>query len=508
MYTELADAIEAGGYLDEYIDDDLNPNTPMVTRKKAYINMYVKASDYMFNVIQRKPAVNQELFNVVSGVAYQMALKRLSPESCMSDEALKQRMYEATGVVASPRGSILISPKGLSMETVGHLDGAYDGNYGPHGAAMVADLAYMTGDEELIKKAINASHAMNYFADTIVNSKGFNALRRDYNINTRNYKGPGIVEYAAWNNFIAAGFGSKDSVRSMELFIENGELYLSSLVSDRRLLYYMILNFDIMGDDIKKASQGYKTYADIKDIPQEAAIVTLSWKGIIEGVNETNFAPNEKIDEETFKRWLNNAFGNDYEIKYTDIMSRAQAAYEIYYKLLDNGVYITKFDLGSGIYLPNEPWNVDEDGKQKEYVFSDEVAQSFSFQHNGEFVRGTLDWRSTMPSGTYYADNHREVAVYSQVIRWHEMNDQWSGHGNGYMTTPLGLRRVNVAKYGPYVIIMNCSDENKSVNIEFSADVAKAHDIVSDTMMDVNSKITMKPLTTIILDLRETEEKA
>lgn len=227
VYTELADAIEAGGYLDEYIDDDLNPNTPMVTRKKAYINMYVKASDYMFNVIQRKPAVNQELFNVVSGVAYQMALKRLSPESCMSDEALKQRMYEATGVVASPRGSILISPKGLSMETVGHLDGAYDGNYGPHGAAMVADLAYMTGDEELIKKAINASHAMNYFADTIVNSKGFNALRRDYNINTRNYKGPGIVEYAAWNNFIEAGFGSKDSVRSMELKAGRNTLILT-----------------------------------------------------------------------------------------------------------------------------------------------------------------------------------------------------------------------------------------------------------------------------------------
>lgn len=34
-----------------------------------------------------------------------------------------------------------------------------------------------------------------------------------------------------------------------------------------------------MGDDIKKASQGYKTYADIKDIPQEAAIVTLSMEG-------------------------------------------------------------------------------------------------------------------------------------------------------------------------------------------------------------------------------------
>lgn len=506
VFTELADPIISGGYLDQLIDDDLNPNTPEITRRQAYINMYTKASNYMFNELVRKPAVNQELFNVVSGVAFQMALKKISPSSCMSDDELKTRMYEATGILATPRGSILISPKGLSMETVGHLDGAYDGNYGPHGAAMVADLALMTGDEKLIEKAVNASHAMNYFADTVVNHKGFNAIRREFNINTRNYKGPGRVEYAAWNNFIAAGFGSKDSVRSMELFVEYGELYLSSLVTDRRLLFYMIENFDVMGDGIKKASEGYKTYADIKDIPQEAAIVTLSWKGIIEGKSQTMFMPNEQIDEETFKSWLRNAFGNDTEIKYNVAMSRAQAAYEIYYKLLDNGVYITKFDLGSGIYMPNEPWNVDENGKQKEYVFSDEVAQSLSFQHNGEFVRATLDWRSTMPSGAYYAENHREVAVYSEVIRWHEMNDKWSAHGNGYMSSPLGLRRINVAKYGHYIIIMNCSDQNKAVNVELNADVSRIHDIVSDTMMNVNDKITMPALSTIILDLNETEE--
>ncbi len=507
VFTELAEPILEGGYLDEYIDDDLDPDTPMITRRSAYTRMYVSASDYMFNQIQRKPAVNQELFNVVSGVAYQMALKYISPSSCMPEAELKKRMYEASGILPTPRGSILISPKGLSMETVGHLDGAYDGNYGPHGAAMVADLALMTGDSELIKKAVNASHAMNYFADTVINHKGYNAIRREFNINTRNYKGPGRIEYAAWNNFIAAGFGSKDSIRSMELFVEYGELYLSSLVSDRRLLFYMIQNFDAMGEKIKKASEGYKTYADIKDIPQEAAIVTLAWKGIIEGVNDTNFEPEKKIDEQTFKRWLRNAFGNETELSYNSVMSRAQAAYEIYYKLIDNGVNITKFDLGSGIYMPNEPWNVDENGKQKEYVFSDEICQSFSFQHNGEFVRATLDWRSTMPSGAYYADNHREVAVYSQVIRWHEMNDKWSCHGNGYMTTPLGLRRVNVAKYGPYVILMNCSDENKPVKVELSADVKKAHDLVSDTMMEVNGSITMQPLTTIILDLREVEAK-
>lgn len=155
-----------------------------------------------------------------------------------------------------------------------------------------------------------------------------------------------------------------------------GELYLSSLVKDRRLLYYMILNFDALGDEIKKASEGYKTYTDIKDTAEEAAIVTLSWKGIIEGVNDTHFEPYEQIDEQTFKTWLIRTFGNDTEIPYNIIMTRAQAAYDIYYKLLDNGVYITKFNLGSDIYLPNEPWNVDEKGRQREYVFSDELAQS------------------------------------------------------------------------------------------------------------------------------------
>ena len=124
----------------------------------------------------------------------------IAPSQCISDSDLKQRMYEATGIMRTPRQSILISPKGLSMETIGHFDGAYDGNYGPHGAAMVADLALITKDPELIKKAVNASHAMNYFADTVVNHKGYNAIRREFNINTRNYKGPGRIEYAAWNN--------------------------------------------------------------------------------------------------------------------------------------------------------------------------------------------------------------------------------------------------------------------------------------------------------------------
>lgn len=505
VLIELWEPISTGGYLDELMDDDNNPDTPMIPRRQAYANMYQKATVKLVDGMQRRTSVNQDLFCVTSAAAFEAALKKLDPSKCMDNEKFMQWVYSGTGITLAPHDSVQISPKGLSLETHGHLNGAYDGNYGPHGAAIVTDLAYITNDEKIRQKAINAQNALNYFCETIQNHENYVSIRREYNINTRNYKGPGRVEYAAWNNFSAAGLGSKDSVRSMELFIEYGEVYLSSLVDDRRLLYYMIRNFDYLGDEVKKASAGYKTFADIKNIPQEAAIVTLAWKGIIEGVNDSNFNPEAKIDEATFKRWLNNAFGNDYEIAYNAVMSRAQAAYEIYYKLLNNGVYITKFDLGSGIYLPNEPWNKDANGNQREYVFTDEYAESLAFCNDNEIVRMTFNWRSDY-DGNAYEDRCREKATTSQVMRWHEMNDDWSAHGNAYMSAPLGLRRVDIAKYGDYVVIMNCSDENKSVNVTFSSDVSKAYDLVSQKMIDLNSETTVAPLTTIILDLSETEE--
>lgn len=504
VLLELWEPISEGGYLDELMDHDNNPDTPMIKRREAYTNMYKLASNKIFHGMQRRTSVNQDMFCVFSGTTFELCLEKLAPMECMDKEELKYWWYSCCGIILAPHDSIQISPKGLSMETHGHLNGAYDGNYGPHGAAMATDLALLTKDEKIIQKAINAQNAMSYFMETIQNHNNYISIRREYNINTRNYKGPGNIEYAAWNNFSAAGLGSKAAIRSMELFVEYGELYQSSLVDDRRLLYYMIKNFDYMGEDIKKASEGYRTFADIKGIPQEAAIVTLAWKGIIEGVNESNFDPDSKIDEATFRRWVNNAFGNEYEINYTSIMSRAQAAYEIYYRLLNNGVYITKFDLGSGIYLPNEPWNKDENGQQMEYVFSDEIAESLAFRHGDEIVRMTLNWRSDYDS-TAYEDRSREHATTSQVIRFHEMNDSWSGHGSAYMTSPLGLRRVDIAKYGPYVVIMNCSDEDKPVNITFHSDVSKAYELVSGKMMEVNGEITMPALSTIILDLRETE---
>ncbi len=505
VLTELWDPISNQGYLDQLMDDDMNPDTPMIPRRQAYATMYQKATDFCVNVMQRRTAVNQDLFCVTSAAAFQAALKKLDPSKMMDQEYFNYWMYSGSGIVVAPHGSIQISPKGLSLECHGHLNGAYDGNYGPHGAAIITDLAFITGDERIKQKAINAQNALTYFEETIQNHENYIGIRREYAINTRNYKGPGLIEYAAWNNFSAAGFGSKDSIRAMELFIEYGEIYLNSLVDDRQLLFYMMRNMDYLGDEVKKASEGYKTYVDVKDIPQEAAIVTLAWKGIIDGVNDSNFKPDEKIDEATFRRWVKNAFGNENEIKYTKLMSRAQAAYEIYYKLLNDGVYITKFDLGSGIYFPNEPWNKGANGQPNEYVFTDEIAESLAFRHNDEIIRMTTNWRSEY-DGNAYADRCRAKATTSQVIKWHEMNDRWSGDGNGYMTSPLGLRRVDIAKYGPYIIIMNCSDENKACNIRFNGDVAKAHDIVSDKMISLNDEISLPALTTIILDLRETED--
>ena len=501
VFCELYDEIAAAGYLDDdaLMDDDNDPSTPMIPRKQAYITMFKNASNFVFNVMQRRTSVNQDMFCTISGLMFENSLKKLDPSQCMDSEKLKTWIYQSCGLLVAPHDSIQISPKGLSMETHGHLNGAYDGNYGMHGASMIQDLYRFTGDENIRQKSINAANALSYFMETIQNSEGYVAIRKEDTINTRNYKGPGRIEYAAWNNFSAGGWGANASTRGLELFIEYGECYLSSLVDDRQLLYYMMINFDYFGDKIKEASEGYKTFADIQGIDEEAAIVTLAWKGIIEGVNETNFDPNARIDEETFKRWLQNAFGNTTELTYNEVYTRATAAYAIYYKLLDNGVYITKFDLGSGIYLPNEPWN-----NNKDYVFSDEIAESIAIRRNGEIVRMTLNWRSEY-DGTAYEDRCREKATTSEVVRIHEMNDEFTTSANAYMTSPLGLRRVDIAKYGPYVVIMNVSDEEKPCNIAFSSDVNQIYDCVTQQLIDVNEEITMEPLSTIVLDMRTTK---
>lgn len=508
VFLELYEPIKEGGYLEQFMDDDLNPDTPMISRKQAYINMFCNASDFVFNKmdgLNRRTSVNQDLFCVVSGVNFERCLDKLDKSKrILTEEQMKVRMYEATGIIKAPHESIQISPKGLSMETHGHLQGAYDGNYGMHGASMAVDLAYLANDDKITQKALNAQNALSYFMETTQDADGNIAIRKEDNINTRNYKGPGRVEYAAWNNFSGAGLGSKASLRSFELFIEYGELYKSSLVNDRRLLYYMIKNMDCMGDAVKKASENYKTFADISGIEQEAAIVTLATKGIADGINNSNFAPTERIDEATFNRWCEKAFGENLLVKYNITMTRAQAANEIYYALLNGGVYITKFDLGSGIYFPNEPWNVDENGREQGYTFCDEIAESFAFKHEDRIIRGTMNWRSEYSSNAR-EDRNRAHATTSQVVRFHEMNDGYSSHGNAYMTSPLGLRRVDIAKYGRYIIIMNCSDEDKPVNIDFDSNAAKIKDIVSGEMLDVNSVKTMDALSTIILDTYETE---
>ena len=498
VFLMLHDEMERMGYLDQLMDDDLNPDTPMITRRDAYANMFYNISYYMYEAISRRTAVNQDLFNQISGTAAEMSLQILAPSRCRNKEEMKWWWYTATGLLVAPWDSIQISPKGLSLETHGHLNGAYDGNYGMHGASMAADLAMLTNDENIKKKAVSAANALTYFQETITDSEGYIAIRKEDAINTRNTYTPGRVEYTAWNNFNAIRFGSKDAIRELELYIQYGEIYRAAIRTDAQDLYYIMQMFEVMGDAIKQASEGYKTFVDISGMDEESAIITLAWKGIIEGVNDMNFAPDDRIDKETFERWLGNAFGNTGEIPYSPLYTRAQAAKIILQKLYDNGVDIGRFDLGSGIYLPNEPW-VHED-----YVYNDEIAESYAWKlHDNEIFRCTTNWRSEYSSST---ERSRAVSTTSEVLRYHMMRDEYSAVGCAYMTSPLGLRRVDIAKYGKYILISNVSDENKSVTIEFSADVKKIKDIVSGNMMDVNSEITVLPQSTIILNLEECEK--
>ncbi len=498
VFLMLHEEMEEMGYLDQTIDDDLNPDTPEINRAKAYENMFYNMSYYMFEYISRRTAVNQDLFNIISGTAAEQCLKILNPSRCRSISDLHYLWYTSTGLAVAPWDSIQISPKGLSMETHGHLNGAYDGNYGMHGASMAADLALMTNDKNIMDKAVRAANALTYFQEIITDSQGYVAVRKEDAINTRNTYTPGRVEYTAWNNFNAIQCGSKDALRELELYIQYGEVYRADLTTDSRDLFYIMQAFDYMADKIKKASEGYKTFADISGIDEEGSIVTLAWKGIIDGVTDLTFKPDDRIDKETFERWLSNAFGNTTEIPYSILYTRAQAAQLILEKLYANGVDIGRFDLGSGIYLPNEPW------VHKDYVFDDAIAESYAWKlHDNEIFRCTMNWRSEYSSST---ERSRAVATTSEVLRYHVMKDEYSSVGCAYMTAPLGLRRVDIAKYGKYIIISNVSDENKSVNIEFGADIKKARDIVSGDMIDVNSDISLPAQKTIVLNLEDVEK--
>lgn len=497
VFLQLHEEMEEMGYLDGLIDDDLNPDTPMITRAKAYENMFVGIDYYMFEWVSRRTAINQDLFNIIPGTLANQALEILNPSKCRDKATLKWWWYTAVGLLVAPHDSIQISPKGLSMETHGHLNGAYDGNYGMHGASMAADLAMITEDENLKEKAVMAANALTYFQEPVTDSEGYVAIRKEDAINTRNTYTPGRIEYTAWNNFNAIWAGSKDAIRELELYIQYGELYRADINTDSRDLYYVIQMFNMMGDKIKKASEGYKTYADISGIDEEYAVVTLAWNGIIEGKTDLTFKPDERIDEETFNRWQNNAFGNTSEIPYSILMTRAQAAQLILEKYYEKGIDFGRFDLGSGIYLPNEPWT------HKDYVFDDAIAESYAWKlHDNEIFRCTMNWRSE------YRDNTRSraVATTSEVFRYHMMRDEYSSVGCAYMTAPLGLRRVDIAKYGKYIIISNVSDEYKKVNIDFSADIKAAKDIVSGNMIDLNKEITLKDQQTMILNLEEVEK--
>ena len=497
VFLQLHEEMEEMGYLDGLIDDDLNPDTPMITRAKAYENMFVGIDYYMFEWVSRRTAINQDLFNIIPGTLANQALEILNPTKCRDKATLKWWWYTAVGLLVAPHDSIQISPKGLSMETHGHLNGAYDGNYGMHGASMAADLAMITEDENLKEKAVMAANALTYFQESVTDSEGYVAIRKEDAINTRNTYTPGRIEYTAWNNFNAIWAGSRDAIRELELYIQYGELYRADINSDSRDLYYVIQMFNMMGDKIKKVSEGYKTFADISGIDEEYAVVTLAWKGIIEGKTDLTFKPDERIDEETFNRWQNNAFGNTSEIPYSILMTRAQAAQLILEKYYEKGIEFGRFDLGSGIYLPNEPWT------HKDYVFDDAIAESYAWKlHDNEIFRCTMNWRSE------YRDNTRSraVATTSEVFRYHMMRDEYSSVGCAYMTAPLGLRRVDIAKYGKYIIISNVSDEYKKVNIDFSADIKAAKDIVSGNMIDLNKEITLKDQQTMILNLEEVEK--
>ena len=156
------DLIEEG-LLSKRIDDDADPDTPPIPRRRAYQDLFHNSLSYLLH--QRGHAPNQELMNVRALAPLHRALQMLDGYSALGAEELQekmeQRIEEITGLKptdAHDEGDYWISPRGISME----IGGLSLSNYGVV-TGNVGALADETGDERVSRRAKTVAEALSYF---------------------------------------------------------------------------------------------------------------------------------------------------------------------------------------------------------------------------------------------------------------------------------------------------------------------------------------------------------
>jgi len=237
LYDEIA-----GGTLDELIDHDDDPATPLVSRRDAYFEMFRKSRDWVTNLEadSRGHAPNQDAANICAAYQLNQCLQLLKPSdpAIWSDVEAMNYVYEAVGLLpepvyrATPAG-YWISPKGLACEGRGSTQGGYCGNYGEFAIYFTSRLAELTGDPAVKQRVIDAVHAYSHFRYPANDASGRRSVRKEGVITWRNNFYPGPVAYgifgddSSWGEAYAAlELADPVALRQVQLFMEHGRGYL------------------------------------------------------------------------------------------------------------------------------------------------------------------------------------------------------------------------------------------------------------------------------------------
>jgi hypothetical protein len=210
--------LDKGGFLEEPIDDDLDPNTPEVSRREAYTRMARRSFDLYYKQVPQCSIANQMIHNVLALNSVYRVMKLINPT--MAEEEYARRMLEAAEIAAGIRrnpiwGNYSYSPDGMPLE-----DG-YDANYGKGGLQLV-EVAELTGYPQIERKARKALDSYAHFVFLSNDSEGYRTLRNTDWISARILRGiPGPERYFL-SKYAAKQLRIPAAIRYFELQKEHG----------------------------------------------------------------------------------------------------------------------------------------------------------------------------------------------------------------------------------------------------------------------------------------------
>lgn len=220
-FLELRGEIEARPYLDEQIEDDDDPATPRVSRRRAWTDLFRGSRDYLTTV--RGHAPNQDMANQVAAYLANQCLRVLDPGQAWTEDEIRPFVYSACGFGPDIYGGRWISAKGLSCEPNGTSNGGYCGNYGDLVDPLFR-LAHLTGDERVKQRALQFSQTLARFRYLSQDAEQHPVVRREGVITWRNNKTPGRIAYGG-NPYAAVVLGDPLNLREVQLALAHGDLY-------------------------------------------------------------------------------------------------------------------------------------------------------------------------------------------------------------------------------------------------------------------------------------------